>query len=292
MKEIDLEQGSNIWKDERHKYIGSSDVAVILGVSPWNTPLQLWEEKTGRIKGQDSNWIFEKGHRLEAKARGLFEFKYGISIPPKVIQREDTPFCRVSLDGLNIDRNTLVEIKYVGKDAFTALSKDTDIPAHYYPQVQYQMYATGIKKCLFTAITDNRNDIVVIPVNADLDYIEKLINACRKFYQHMITDTPPDLTTKDFAKVDNNDLENLINTYQLIKKDVETKDKQLKSVKAKISKLMTHNRMVYNNIKLTKTIVKGTYDYKAISKFADVDKEKYLRPDSERFTITIGKRKE
>lgn len=31
---------------DRRRYIGGSDVAAVLGISPWRTPLQLWEAKT------------------------------------------------------------------------------------------------------------------------------------------------------------------------------------------------------------------------------------------------------
>lgn len=33
------------WLKERTKGIGGSDVATILGLNPYKTPLQLWEEK-------------------------------------------------------------------------------------------------------------------------------------------------------------------------------------------------------------------------------------------------------
>ena len=34
------------WLKERQKGIGGSDVAAILGMSPWRTPYQVWEEKS------------------------------------------------------------------------------------------------------------------------------------------------------------------------------------------------------------------------------------------------------
>lgn len=37
------------WLKERQKGIGGSDVAAILGMSPWRTPYQVWEEKTTPI---------------------------------------------------------------------------------------------------------------------------------------------------------------------------------------------------------------------------------------------------
>ena len=38
------------WLKERTKGIGGSDVATILGLNPYKTPLQLWEEKGSSSK--------------------------------------------------------------------------------------------------------------------------------------------------------------------------------------------------------------------------------------------------
>jgi len=32
--------------DDRRHYIGGSDIAAVLGISPWMTPYLLWEQKT------------------------------------------------------------------------------------------------------------------------------------------------------------------------------------------------------------------------------------------------------
>lgn len=38
------------WRDERSTGIGATDVAAILGVHRWKSPLEVWAEKTGRIE--------------------------------------------------------------------------------------------------------------------------------------------------------------------------------------------------------------------------------------------------
>ena len=37
----------------RHEYIGGSDIAAILGMSRWKTPLKLWCEKTQKLPAPD-----------------------------------------------------------------------------------------------------------------------------------------------------------------------------------------------------------------------------------------------
>jgi len=42
-----------IWLEQRKNGLGGSDAAVILGLSPWKSPLALWSEKTGLVEPED-----------------------------------------------------------------------------------------------------------------------------------------------------------------------------------------------------------------------------------------------
>jgi len=41
------------WLEERKNGIGGSDAATILGLNPYKTNIDLWEEKTGRKEAID-----------------------------------------------------------------------------------------------------------------------------------------------------------------------------------------------------------------------------------------------
>ena len=74
MKDLEIEQGTKRWLEERMSYIGGSDAPIIMGVSPWKTPYQLWEEKMGNVvEDKDKEFIFARGHRMEDKARRIFD---------------------------------------------------------------------------------------------------------------------------------------------------------------------------------------------------------------------------
>lgn len=51
---------------DRRRYIGSSDIAAILGISPWKTPLEVWLEKTSPepLPDNDST-VKRRGRRAE-----------------------------------------------------------------------------------------------------------------------------------------------------------------------------------------------------------------------------------
>ena len=44
-----LVQGSAEWHEHRRKYRNASETPVVLGVSPWQTPYQLWQHKLGLV---------------------------------------------------------------------------------------------------------------------------------------------------------------------------------------------------------------------------------------------------
>ena len=52
-----LEDSMNLtreqWLEERKKGIGGSDAATIMGLNPYKTNVDLWEEKTGRKDAED-----------------------------------------------------------------------------------------------------------------------------------------------------------------------------------------------------------------------------------------------
>ena len=64
-----LDQGSPEWLAHRAKYRNASETPVVLGVSPWQTPYQLWLEKKGRAE-RPVTFPMQRGKELEAAARG------------------------------------------------------------------------------------------------------------------------------------------------------------------------------------------------------------------------------
>lgn len=53
---------------DRTKYLGGSDVAAVLGVSDWATPVELWQQKVGLAANEPDparQRIFARGQRLE-----------------------------------------------------------------------------------------------------------------------------------------------------------------------------------------------------------------------------------
>ena len=69
------------WLAWRRKGIGGSDAAAILGISPWRTARDLYDDKLGIASAQDDsgNWVaLEMGHLLEDLVARSFLKRPGI----------------------------------------------------------------------------------------------------------------------------------------------------------------------------------------------------------------------
>lgn len=142
------------WLEERKKGIGGSDAATILGLNPYKTNMQLWEEKTGRRQAED---ISEKeyvkyGTNAEDLLRELFKLdypKYEVKHDENtIIKHPKYPFLFASLDGTLIDKETgemgILEIKTT--NILQSMQKEKwkeKIPDNYYCQVLHYLNVTG-----------------------------------------------------------------------------------------------------------------------------------------------------
>lgn len=175
------------WHSWRGKGLGASDSPIIMGVSPWSTPIKLWEEKTKRVKRNFSNFATNRGNRLEPKARAAYELETGLESPVRLVQHPVYDYIRATLDGYS--PGVILEIKCPGKvDHAKAL--EGKVPDKYYPQLQHQLLA-----CQEAERVDyysfNGECGVVIQVFRDPKYQAILLEALQAFWACVINDTPP-----------------------------------------------------------------------------------------------------
>lgn len=66
------------WLEHRKHYIGGSDASSVVGLNPWKSNVQLWEEKTGLVIPEDisSKPYVQFGIGAEPIIRDLFRLNY------------------------------------------------------------------------------------------------------------------------------------------------------------------------------------------------------------------------
>lgn len=205
-----MEQGTQAWDAWRMGGLGSSDAPVVMGVSPFTTRRQLWEEKLGLRRREVNEWATQRGHRYEPRARALYEMQNGfVEMRPALVEHAAYPFLRASLDGFSEDRRVVLEIKWVGKDAFAA-AREGVVPDKYWPQLQEQLLVTGAERADYYSFVienegkpDEHVDGVTVKVYPDMAYCRRLRDELCAFWELIQTRTPPATTARDFKMVRN-----------------------------------------------------------------------------------------
>lgn len=135
------------WLKYRESGIGSSEVATIVGLNPWETPYQLWRRKVGLDAPKQENFAMKAGHYLEDAVAQFWHDETGQDIIKSsagdwLIVNDERPYMRVSPDRTywladmphNNANKGILECKT------TQMSIDADdIPKHWFCQVQYQL---------------------------------------------------------------------------------------------------------------------------------------------------------
>lgn len=141
------------WLKARTYGIGGSDASAILGMNPYKTNIELFEEKTGhRIPEDISDKPYVKyGTAAEPLIRQLFALdypEYEISYHEnRILRNKANPYMQASLDGELTDqagRKGILEIKTCNILHPSQHEKWKDrIPDNYYIQVLHYLLVTG-----------------------------------------------------------------------------------------------------------------------------------------------------
>jgi len=283
-----MEQNTNQWLEWRRGGIGSSDAPIIMGVSPYRTPYQLWEEKLGLADYSGGNeFIKQKGHTYETRARNMYCLESGLEVKPLLVQSEDFPMLRASLDGWSQEKKIIVEFKFVGERVF----ESDDIVEHHWPQLQHQMMITDAVELHYVKYSEPQDKIKIKIVKPDPLYHEKLLGEELSFWGKVRSRTPPPLTERDYVRVSDQDLSILVERWSQSRSLLEVVAREEEGLRKKIleaSVFSQHRRLRINNVKIVKSTRKGSVDYSKIPELAGVDLERYRKPPTEYWIFCKG----
>jgi putative phage-type endonuclease len=182
-----LKQGSAEWRAYRRGGIGCSDAPVIMGVSPWCSPLELWRIKVGLAVEEAQNDAMKRGVELEPVARTLYEAKTGRIVEPALVVHHQYEWLKASLDGITLD-GIPIEIKCPGRNAHSD-ALEGRVPDYYWPQVQHILLVVGAARLDYVSF-DGAN-IVIVPVEQDTAYQSELLETECQFWRCVVSRTPP-----------------------------------------------------------------------------------------------------
>lgn len=197
------------WLAERRKGIGGSDVAGIMGLSPWATPVTVWLDKTGRAAPKEETEAMRIGTELEGFVARRYEQETG-----RTVQRYNTMLHDGCLLG-NLDRlvvkegekvashkqeirtDTLLECKTSSREW------DGEVPVYYQTQVQHYMGLCHALKVADVAVLFlGKKHFEVYRVERDqavIDHIQKHLRAW--WERHVVNDEMPKPTSEADCKL-------------------------------------------------------------------------------------------
>jgi putative phage-type endonuclease len=155
----DFEAGSPEWHAARARRFGASELAAVLGLSPWQSPFSLWHLKAGNVEPEGDKREMEWGREQEAIIARRFAREHHIE------------GWKVTRCGLYVNRERDYQVAqpdrvlHLGQRRLAALEVKTDrygdewgplgsddIPVYYRCQAMWQMDCFGWSECYFAVL--------------------------------------------------------------------------------------------------------------------------------------------
>lgn len=261
----------------RSLFLGASDIAAVLALSPYKTPVELWMEKTGRLKTEptpEQQRRFARGHRLEPVIREMtMDRLRDMGIEARLIgvnQRyrdPEHPFLASEIDfelvlsgEMAINGNPVVFDKTkinVDAKSVTGFARkkwgeegSEDVPIEYACQFQGGMMITGAQLTLVAALR-SFDDVEFFWQVRDDEIINGMRPKLVDFWQRCVVgDVAPDpvdvfdvlrLYPKDNkqAKAATDEIAELVKQYATINKEISTREKEREAMKFEIGEFIS-----------------------------------------------------
>lgn len=280
-------QGSPEWHQHRSQYRNASESPIVMGLSPWMTPYQLWQLKTGKTQPAEATAPMKHGIEMEPSARAAYEAKTGSVMQPLVMVSGEYS---ASLDGITLNGDLIVEIKCPYKGQVSELWQSVEageIPEMYRIQIQHQMLVSGASKAHLW-VFDGTEGLLL---NVDRDEVcqQRIRKAWDEFIVYVDTDTSPPMTELDTVLRDDVDWQVAAEDYIVLKGLAEEAANRADEAKAKLISLAVHNRESGSGVIVTRYFKQGSIDYKKVPELGAVDLEQYRGKAKEEVRVTVVK---
>lgn len=182
------------WLEHRRKGVCGSDASVILGINPYRSILELWEDKTGRIPAEEKeNSYTYFGHVMEPVIKKEFMKRTGLKVRAKnyILQSEEYPFMLADLDGVVKEPDgsySIFEAKTANE--YKKSVWERGIPDEYMAQVQHYLCVTGYEKA-YVCVVAGGNAYYCHEIKRNEEYIKRLIEREKIFWECVQKQIPP-----------------------------------------------------------------------------------------------------
>ena len=268
---------------DRSTFLGGSDAAAVMGLSPWATPVELWLQKTGRKPKEAPDAkrqrIYDRGHRLEPFIRDMVVDKLrdqGVDVELITYNERyvdpEHPFLSCEIDfellltGPVQIGDTIVEFdrEHVNADAKSVSGfarkkwgeeNTEDVPIEYAAQFMHGLMITGRRYCLVAALR-SFDDVDIYWTVRDDETIAAMRPKLVSFWlDHVVADVAPDPMVFDDIKalfpVDDGqiaeatpEIAELVGRYRVVKSQLSELEKVADELKFRIADFISPHSML------------------------------------------------
>jgi putative phage-type endonuclease len=199
---------------DRRTYIGGSDIAACLGISPWRSPYELWADKTEGSQRRDSpalrrgiRWesvvaemvvedLQARGHSVEVVGTNRRHRDPEVSFFAAEIDFE------IRIDGESEPTNVELKTVHPFKIKEWGDTGSDSLPVHYLAQVLWGLGITRRRKGFLAALF-GADELRTYPVAADQETIEAMRKTAHAFWHEFVLAqvAPPARTLSDVERM-------------------------------------------------------------------------------------------
>lgn len=144
---VNVQPDTPEWETERQKSIGASEVAAVLGLSQWDTPLSIYRSKLGVAREFDPvlGFIGHASEPIIAEWVERFSEQRGVKLEPALMARSvEWPWLHASFDRVSHDPSGhLVTWQFKTAHQYTGHHWDDGVPDDIRVQVNAEMAVAG-----------------------------------------------------------------------------------------------------------------------------------------------------
>ncbi len=236
-------------REARKAGIGGSDVAALLGISPWKTPYKLWLEKTGRIIEDDISYAnhIKFGNYFEPSVGSWFSAESGKKLKPKkdeMLVHSTIPYLFANVDFEIDGENAILECKTsLGDNGWG--NGTNEIPMYYLTQIAHYCLVGNFDKAYIAVVFASKREMRYYIYDKNLELETKLLAKEKEFWNYVRQDVAPppcnesDLMllykeTKATPIVANNEIEEKAYTIKNINAQIKLLEEQKNKAKTDV----------------------------------------------------------
>lgn len=300
--------------------IGASEIAAILGLSPWTTPLDIYLRKAGLVEESgEGNQYTKWGLMLEPVIAQAYTEETGIELigdGRETFTHPEYDFALCTPDRIAADRSRVVEIKTTRFTSNDRLAEKwgepgTDqIPEYYLTQVAWQMAVLDIDVADL-AVLIGGSDFRIYTVNRDRELEATLLDVARRFWfdNVLASEPPPPANDEEYGRMllakwpkdsgemiaADEEIESLAAQLRQTKLGIKTLEAEAEATENAIKRRLADNSGcigTFGKITWKATAERAVIDYKALCNAVPSDLVKSfttMKPGMRRFLFTPAK---